>query len=265
MAVPLFPETESAHSYRFAAATHRSGRCGHRTLLGRPVDCGTGPWARHPVTAGTAPQFIFRRGPGPCGTAGGLRAKRGRPVRRRSARRYRPSPPGARSVRQQMSPPRQQEPLERRHRRGVRVAVQPGDADLAGRPRGRHREFDDARAGHRGRRQQGHAEAGRDQTAQGLRLLALEGDTGGEACLRTQVVGDPPQAVPGFEGDELLLGGLRQADAAARGEPVVLGDDPRRSRCSSRRRATRSGASGTGEVRQRSRPPDRSRSIIASP
>ena len=71
---------------------------------------------------------------------------------------------------------RQQEPLERRHRRRVRVAVQPGHADLAGRARGRDRQFDHSRAGHRRRRQQGHAQARRDQAAQGLRLLALEGD-----------------------------------------------------------------------------------------
>lgn len=105
------------------------------------------------------------------------------------------------------------------------MAVQPGDADLAGRPRGRDGQLDDAGAGDRGRRQQGHAEARRDQAAQGLRLLALEGDTGREARLGAQVVGDPAQAVTRFEGDELFVGGLREADAAAGGEAVVLGDD----------------------------------------
>ena len=87
------------------------------------------------------------------------------------------------------------------------------------------RQFDDSRAGHRRWRQQGDAEARRDQAAQGLRLLALEGDARAEARLLAQVVGDAAQAVAGFEGDEGFVGRLGEADAPAGGEAVVGGDD----------------------------------------
>lgn len=64
-----------------------------------------------------------------------------------------------------------------------------------------------------------------DEAAQGLGLLALEGDAGAETGLGAEGVGDAAQAVAGFEGDEGFVGRFGEADAAAGGEAVVVGDD----------------------------------------
>ncbi|RKE19432.1 hypothetical protein BX266_2754 [Streptomyces sp. TLI_171] len=100
----------------------------------------------------------------------------------------------------------------------------PGEADgAAGAGRGDF-EFDDARAGDQGGREEGDAEARGDQAAEGLDLLALEGDPRGEPGLGAEALHDVPQAVPLLHRHPGLLRDLGQPDPAPPGQPVVGGD-----------------------------------------
>ena len=100
----------------------------------------------------------------------------------------------------------------------------PREADLARRAAVRERE----QRGRVGRvapgREDRDAEAGGDEAAQGLGVLALERDARAEAGPRAEVLGQAAQAVAGAHHHEVVAGHVGEAHAAPAGEAVARRD-----------------------------------------